>query len=257
MTPLVLVHGFMGGSGQWAPQAPLADGREVIALDLPGYGGNAHLPPIDRIGDFADWMLDALSKRGVARFDLLGHSMGGMIAQEMIARAPARVRRLVLYGTGAAGDLPGRFESFETSRARAAADGAAVTARRIAATWFLGNATAAEYPACAAIAEQSTLPAILAGLNAMQSWSRVASLPDIRVPTLILWGDGDRTYRWAQTQELWQAIPDCQLAVVPGCAHAVHMERPDIFNRLVGGFLDAHETARGAKAPLSAAAARG
>ena len=257
MTPLVLVHGFMGGSDQWRPQAPLAEARHMITPDLPGFGRNAAMPPIDRIADFADWVLDHLTAQGVAEFDLLGHSMGGMIAQEMIARAPGRVRRLVLYGTGAAGDLPGRFETFDTSRARATADGAAATARRIAATWFLDQEAAAEYPACAAVAEASTLPAILAGLTAMKGWSRVASLGDIAVPTLVLWGDGDRTYRWAQTQELWQSIPGSQLAVVPGCAHAVHMERPGIFNSLVSEFLDAAADATPATVPLSAAAARG
>ncbi len=237
MTPLVFVHGFMGGGEQWAEQAPLAKGRELICVDLPGFGKNAQSPPIDRIDGFASWVLDALERDGVRQFDLLGHSMGGMIAQEMTRQAPDRIDRLILYATGAEGVLPGRFEPIETSMERARTDGAQATARRIAATWFLREDAAPRYPACAAIAERCGLAAILAGLEAMRDWSGVDHLPKIAAPTLILWGDCDRTYSWAQIETLWRKIPNSNLAVAPRCAHAVHMEKPDLFNRLIDDFL--------------------
>ncbi|SMX50830.1 2-hydroxy-6-oxononadienedioate/2-hydroxy-6-oxononatrienedioate hydrolase [Maliponia aquimaris] len=227
----------MGGSDQWAPQAPLGEGREVIALDLPGFGRNAHLPPIDRIEGFADWVLETLTAQGVQRFDLLGHSMGGMVVQEMVRQAPDRIARLVLYGTGAVGVLPGRFEPIETSMQRARTDGPQATARRISATWFLHTEAAKAYEGCAMIAERAGLPAILAGLEAMRGWSGADHLADITAPTLIVWGDRDRTYPWSQIERLWRTIPGASLAVMPGCAHACHLERPDLFNLLVGGFL--------------------
>lgn len=237
MKPLVLVHGFMGGSEQWKLQAPLAEGRTLVALDLPGFGLNADLDPIDRIEGFAAWALDELTRRGIDRFDLLGHSMGGMIVQEMVRMAPERVDRLVLYGTGSVGVLPGRFETIETSMQRARQDGAEATARRIAATWFLACERAEAYEVCAAIAQRSRLPAILAGLDAMRNWSGQDALGRIAARTLILWGDGDRTYPWSQIEALWREIPNSNLAVLPGCAHAVHMERPGIFNEIVAEFL--------------------
>jgi len=144
---------------------------------------------------------------------------------------------LILYGTGVTGILPGRFETIETSKARAKTDGAHATARRISATWFLDRADAAEYPRCAEIAEKSSMQAILAGLDAMQEWSGLAFLTSTRSPTLIIWGDRDRTYAWQQTEQLWKSIPNAGLAAVPDCAHAVHLEKPDLFNRLVGDFL--------------------
>ena len=55
----------MGGSDQWALQAPLREGREVIAVDLPGFGRNAHLEPIDSIGGFARWVLGYLEGKSV------------------------------------------------------------------------------------------------------------------------------------------------------------------------------------------------
>lgn len=238
MRPLVFVHGFMGGSAQWTLQAPLGAQRQLICVDLPGFGQNAELPPLSRIEGFATWVLNELEVQGIERFDLLGHSMGGMIVQEMVRLAPDRVDRLILYGTGAKGVLPGRFETIETSMARAQADGAEATARRISATWFLEETGAPGFPACADIAAQSKLDAILAGLAAMRDWTGEDALPNIASKTLILWGDQDRTYAWPQIEKLWRTIPDTQLAVVPQAAHAVHAERADLFNLIVSGFLE-------------------
>ncbi len=238
MTSLVLVHGFMGGSDQWAEQqAALVDRFHIVSVDLPGFGRNNEADAPDRIRDYADVVLDSLTRCGVDRFHLVGHSMGGMIVQEMVAAAPQRIDRLVLYGTGATGVLPGRFETIAESKRRALADGAQATARRISATWFLHGEAAPGYEACADIAEHASLQAICAGLDAMEAWSGVENLPGISSPTLVLWGDGDRTYAWAQTEQLWQTIPGARLAVVPDCAHAVHLEKPDIFNALIADFL--------------------
>ncbi len=237
MTPLVLVHGFMGGSDQWPAQSALAKERQIIAIDLPGFGKLAHLDPIDRIEDFAAWVLAKTKEEGVERFDLLGHSMGGMIVQDMARQAPDRIRKLILYGTGPVGILPGRFEPIETSMERARQDGAEATARRISATWFLEQETAEAYPDCADIAAKSSLPAILAGLEAMREWSGEAHLSNIASDTLVIWGDQDRTYAWPQIERLWKTIPDAGLAVLPDCAHAVHLERPTLFNLLVDEFL--------------------
>lgn len=252
MIPLVLIHGFMGGSAQWAPQHELSKTYNLIALDLPGFGANNHLPVISKIDAFAEWALGELRARNVHRYHLLGHSMGGMIAQEIARRDHERIQSLVLYGTGPSGILPGRFESIETSKARAKQDGAKITARRIAATWFLARENASEgvsegvsaYEDCAAIAEMSSIGAINAGLDAMQSWSGLDHLPQIKPSTLVLCGDGDRTYSWEQTELLWTRIARARLAVIPNCAHAVHLEKPALFNALVLDFLSGIDTRR-------------
>ena len=239
MTPLVFVHGFMGGSRQWQAQArALATRFDVICVDLPGFGENAQLEALDSIADFAKWVLNVLSARGIERFHLIGHSMGGMVVQEMVATAPERIEQLVLYGTGATGVLPGRFETIGTSKRRAVADGSQATARRIAATWFLMREKAAAYDDCAAIAEQCSLQAILAGLDAMQGWSGAERLLEIQVRTLVVWGDRDRTYTWSQTQQLWRSISGASLAVIPHSAHAAHLEKPGLFNTIIEDFLE-------------------
>ncbi|MFT4782348.1 MAG: 2-hydroxy-6-oxonona-2,4-dienedioate hydrolase [Paracoccaceae bacterium] len=237
MTPVVFVHGLMGGSAQWQGQVQALAEFDIIALDLPGFGKNAHMDAVAGIPEFADWALEELTKRGIHKFHLVGHSMGGMIAQEMVARAPVRIDRLVLYGTGASGVLPGRFETIATSKSRASAEGPMATARRIAATWFLEREHAAAYEACAAIAGLCRVDAILAGLDAMNGWSGTDDLARIDVKSLIVWGDHDRTYPWSQTAQLWQSVKGAHLAVIPGCAHASHLEKQDLFNAILKGFL--------------------
>lgn len=237
MIPVVFVHGFMGGSGQWDAQKGALGSLEIRTIDLPGFGKNAHLPALDSIEGNADWVLEELTAQKTPRFYLVGHSMGGMIAQEMVAKAPERIERLVLYGTGAQGVLPGRFESIQTSKERAIADGARATARRIAATWFLACENADAYEKCAQIAERSSTQAILAGLEAMSLWSGSEHLSTFAISTLVIWGDNDRTYPWSQTEQLWQSISKSHLAVIPFCAHVPHLEQTYLYNRVLSEFL--------------------
>ncbi len=238
MIPLVMVHGFMGGSAQWDGQASaLADTCDVITLDLPGFGQNAALPVIDAIGSFANWVIGELDNRGVERFNLLGHSMGGMIAQDVAHRIPDRIENLILYATGSEGVIPGRFETIAESKKRANADGSVSTARRIAASWFLHGENAEAYEGCAEIAAQASLGAILAGLDAMEGWTGKARLAELEPATLIIWGDMDRTYNWQQTETLWRSIPNTNLCVFPNCAHAIHLENPTGFDSALKSFL--------------------
>ena len=238
MKDLVLVHGYLGGSPQWANQAQVFSQHfNVITPDLPGFGLNNDMEAPQTIGGFATYVLDELERLGIDNFHLLGHSMGGMIVQEMVAIAPERVDHLVLYGTGPVGLMPGRFETIDESRRKLTEEGVRATGRRIAATWFLQRENANQYGFCAHLAVMASLQAAQAGLTAMEAWSGVAALSRIETPTLVLWGDGDRAYQWSQPEKLWKEIAAAQLAVIPGCSHAVHLEKPHLFNSVLADFL--------------------
>lgn len=79
----------------------------------------------------------------------------------------------------------------------------------------------------------------LAGLTAMETWDGRAALPAITQKTLVIWGDRDQSYRWPQPQALWQGVKNSSLCVLPGCAHAMHLEQPEIFNQIIARFLTA------------------
>ena len=236
--PLVLVHGYLGGSGMWRREVErFSDRFDVVAPDLAGYGARAAEASPDTIAGHARDVIAGLDRLGIGRFHLLGHSMGGMIAQEIAALVPDRIDRLVLYGTGPRGVLPDRFEPIETSRRRLRADGVPATARRIAATWFVDGENAAAFLVCLALGKLVSAPTALAGLDAMEGWDGRPGLVRIAAPTLVLWGDRDRSYAWPQPEALWRGIAGASLAVVPGCAHNVHQEKPALFEAIVADFL--------------------
>jgi 2-hydroxy-6-oxonona-2,4-dienedioate hydrolase len=237
-TPLVLVHGYLGGSSQWDAQLPLLSPHfEVVTLDLAGYGMANHLAaPID-LADHARNVLATLDHMGIERFHLLGHSMGGMVVQEITRQAPHRVNKLVLYATGPLGCLPGRFETMARSRERLRDDGVVRTARRICATWLLDCEASPAFEALAALATQASEQAASAGLSAMEAWDGRQHLGRIEQATLVIWGERDRSYGWSQIEMLWRCIPRASLAVVPACAHALHLERSALFCTLLVEFL--------------------
>lgn len=96
------------GSALWKEQLQAFSAtQDVICPDLAGLGDSAALTVPDTIEGHARSVLGLLDGLEIAGLDLLGHSMGGMIAQEMTRLAPPRVGNLILYGTGAQGVLPG------------------------------------------------------------------------------------------------------------------------------------------------------
>lgn len=245
--PLVLVHGFLGGSAQWAAQLAFF-GRhfDVIAPDLAGYGDAAHLQAPARIEAHAGAVLATLDRLGIERFHLMGHSMGGMVVQQIVHQAPARVHKLVLYATAAQGSIPGRFETMARSRERLAEEGVERMARRTCATWLLQREASPAFETLAAIALRASAQAARAGLDAMEAWDGRSRLASIPVPTLVLWGEGDRSYGWPLIEALWRTIPGASLAVLPHCAHALHLERSALFHALMLEFLRPELQAAGA-----------
>jgi pimeloyl-ACP methyl ester carboxylesterase len=235
---LLLVHGYLGGAAQWQNEIErLSDSFDVIAPDLPGYGNAAAAGCIDRIEGFADHLAGLVDELGIKRFCLLGHSMGGMIAQEFASQFSDRVEKLILYGTGPLGLMPDRFEPLDVSRRRLAEDGVACTIRRIGATWFRDGDAAPGFNLVASLGAQTKEAAAQAGLDAMSHWDGRAALVRISMPSLVLWGDGDQSYRWPQVEALWRGLPDSKLAVIPGTAHAAHLEKSTLFQAVVRDFL--------------------
>ncbi|MFK7755177.1 MAG: alpha/beta fold hydrolase [Sedimentitalea sp.] len=235
---LVLLHGYLGGAAMWDAQvAAFRDRFDVIVPELDGFGGRTDLTASASITDSAQRVLDLLGGLGILRFHLVGHSMGGMIAQEMAALAPTRIDRLICYGTGPRGVMPDRFETLDMSRQRLRTEGVRATARRIAATWFAQGEAAEGFDLCAGLGEHVSEASALAGLAAMEGWDGRDGLAGIIQPTLVLWGDLDKSYGWAQPEALWRGISGASLGVLPGCGHNAHLEKPDIFNALLESFL--------------------
>ena len=111
--PLLALHGWLDNAASFARLAPLLPAHRLIALDLPGHGRSAHLPPGPLVHYdlpvYVAAVLAAADALALDRFDLLGHSLGAGIASLLAAAAPDRVRRLVLIeGLGPLPDDPER-----------------------------------------------------------------------------------------------------------------------------------------------------
>ena len=99
--PLVLVHGFLGSSRMWESQIDFfKDYFRVITQDLPGYGKSNQVKSHNSIQSIANLLLNCLEEKKIDKFYLLGHSMGGMVVQEMAKKDGDKISKLVCYSTG-------------------------------------------------------------------------------------------------------------------------------------------------------------
>ena len=237
--PLVLVHGFLGSSDMWEPQINFFKGNfRVIAPALPGFGKSMNANSCDSIKCMAESILNILEKKKIKSFNLMGHSMGGMIVQEIAKLAGEKILKLICYGTGPRGNMPGRFETIDQSRAKLKINGLKDTAYRIAKTWFVEEEKAKYFYLCEEAGKQTSLEATDNGLIAMKNWDGVGNLQNIKNETLIVWGDQDKAYNFNQVETLNNNIPNSDLKIIKGCSHNVHLEQPDKFNKVVDKFLN-------------------
>ena len=236
--PLVLVHGFLGSSKMWKPQIDFFKYHfRVITPDLPGFGRSNKAKSHNSIQSIANLLLDCLEEKKIDKFHLLGHSMGGMIVQEMAKKSGGKISKLVCYSTGPRGEMPGRFETVDQSRENIKKNGLEVTAKNIAQTWFVLGEKAKYFDLCLEAGKQTSIKAADNALIAIKNWNGVENLQDIKNNTLIIWGDKDKSYNLEQAQTLEKKISNSNLMIFKGCAHNVHLEQPDQFNHTIKDFL--------------------
>ena len=237
-TPLVLIHGFLGSTDMWEPQIEhFKEHYRIITPALPGFGKSKKLKSCNSIESMAKTILNSLEAKKIKRFYLLGHSMGGMIAQEIAKLAGDQILKLICYGTGPNGNIPGRFETIDESRDKLKINGLEFTANRIAKTWFIDGNKAKYFYLCESANKQTSVEAVDDGLIAMKNWSGVDNLKNIKNETLIIWGDQDKANNYNQVETLKKNIPNSTLTIINGCSHNAHLEKPGKFNICVSDFL--------------------
>ena len=237
--PLVLVHGFLGSSEMWKPQKEyLSKFFRVISPALPGFGESSKVKSCDSIDAMAKTVLDLLNKKNINKFNLMGHSMGGMIVQEMTKISGEKINKLICYATGSIGDIPGRFEPIDVSREKLKKDGLEETAYRISKKWFVEGDKAKYFYLCDNANKATSNEAADNALIALKNWRSLENLKNIKNETLIIWGDKDTAYNFEQVDILNKNIPNSKIEVIKGCSHNVHLEIPKKFNEIVKNFLE-------------------
>jgi len=237
--PLVLVHGFLGSSTMWKPQIDfLKNHFRVITPDLPGFGKSKKAKSHNSIQSLSNLILDCLEEKKIRKFHLLGHSMGGMIVQEMTKNKGDKISKLICYSTGPKGEMPGRFETVDASRENLKKNGLKKMARNIVKTWFVKGEDAKYFDVCIEAGKQTSMEAADNSLVAFKNWNGVDALKNIKNKTLIIWGDKDKSYNLSQAKTLEKNISNSSLIIFNGCAHNVHLEKIDEFNRTVLNFIN-------------------
>jgi pimeloyl-ACP methyl ester carboxylesterase len=239
---VVLLHGIGGGAETFAPQLDgLSDAFDVVSWNMPGYGGRPLAGPMTFPG-LADALEELLDVLGAARADIVGHSIGGMVAQELVHTRPQRVRSLVLSGTTAAfGSRDGSFQEQFVRDRLAPLDAGRTMAElaEVAAPNLVGPA--ADPAAVSAIkAAMAAVPAdsYRAAIRCLATFDRREEMPAIAMPTLLIAGEVDRNAPARTMESMSRKIAVARYECLPGTGHLAPLEQPATFNALVRGFLE-------------------
>ena len=236
--PLVLVHGYLGSSEMWSLQRDyLSKFFRVISPALPGFGESSDAQSLDSIDDMAKFVIKIIDEKKIDNFNLLGHSMGGMIVQEIAKLAGDRINKLICFATGSIGEIPGRFEPIDETRKRLKVEGADISFSRVPKKWFVKGDKDKNYYLCSNAVQNVSSETADNALKAMKNWSGIDNLKNIKNKTLIVWGDKDTSYNFDQVDTLNKNIKNSKLEIFKDCAHNVHLEEADKFNKLIKDFI--------------------
>jgi pimeloyl-ACP methyl ester carboxylesterase len=237
---LVLLHGFLCDSRCWRPQLEhLSNDFTVIAWDAPGAGRSTDPPEEFTFADWSRCLAKFLDALGLARVHLVGLSWGGVLAQEFYRMYPERVSRLVLADTYAG--WKGSFATplVEQRSLRCERDS------RLPPADFALRWVPEMFSAAAPSALVDELSSIFTdfhprGFRLMARSLAVSDtrelLPRIQAPTLLLWGEHDTRSPVSIAEELRNALPHAEVAIIARAGHVSNMEQPEAFNAEVRRF---------------------
>lgn len=244
--PLIFLHGIGGDAESWRPQLDgFAGNYRAIAWDMPGYGDSAPLEEMTfpALIDAVSVLLDRLS---VTRAHLVGHSLGGMIAQAFALAHPERLRSLTLAATSAAfgkraGGKPDAAwrDKFIEQRIGPLDRGASMAELAPKLVQGLIGDDPDPKGLEQAILSMAAVPeaGYRAAIRCLAGFDQEAALAEIRTPTLLIAGEKDPVAPPKVMQRMTEAMPDARFETLEDSGHLVHLERPDAFNRLLAGFL--------------------
>lgn len=214
----------------------------MVAWDAPGCGGSFDPPDDFGLHGYADCLAAFIEALGLGRPHVLGLSFGSGLALELFRRHPGVPASLVLASAyaGWAGSLgPQVAEERRQWGLRAADQPLDEFVRDFGETLFTDSVPAQIVEQTLAVVREFRPAGLRAMANAFADADLRAVLPEIDVPTLLIYGDADKRSPVAIGEELHARIPGSKLVVLPGPGHLVNLEAPERFNEEVRAFLRA------------------
>jgi 3-oxoadipate enol-lactonase len=231
--PLVLfLHGIGGNRHHWREQLPIFATRfRAVAWDARGYGESDDYEGSLKFEDFSADVLRVLNHFKTQKAHLVGLSLGGRIARNFALRYPERVGKLVLANT-----TPG-FDALSPAALKKFVDERRNRTPESIRAMLSPHARAGAYEDLLASFKALRQPSYLKTLEASVSQDRAAPIEKIRVPTLVITSDEDKTYPPSIARDMVRRIPGARLAIISGAGHLSNIEQPRQFNEVVLRFL--------------------
>ena len=230
---VILVHGLGGSLESWRNNLEhLSSMFRVVALDLPGFGFSDK-PDVEYTPWFyADFLPKFLSRLGIRKACLVGHSMGGLVALATSIRHPEIVEKLVLVDAAGLDDW--------TAKVVREAMGEWWNMERLKRFYeeYVGKPDEKILELRLKLYEDEGLRrAYLSALKALEKTISPEEVSKVSAPTLIIWGEGDRLTRPEGGVKLKSTIKGSRLVVFKDVSHTPHADKPEEFNKLVSEFL--------------------
>lgn len=239
---VLMLHGIGGGHLAFAPQVETlaSSGYRAVAWDMPGYGHSAPIEPYTFKG-LAQSCIHLIEALQCGDVTLVGHSMGGMVAQEVMARRPELVNKLVLCGTSPSFGKPdGEWQRDFIAQRTAPLDAGQSMAElaELLVPQMIGPGSLPEGVRLATVC-MSRVPAATyrRALEALVTFDRRAELTRIGVPTLVVAGEHDRNAPPSVVKKMAASIPNATYIEMRGVGHLQNLEAPDDFDGLLLNFL--------------------
>ncbi|NHJ19406.1 MAG: alpha/beta hydrolase [Candidatus Lokiarchaeota archaeon] len=237
-TPLLFIHGWLGSSFEWIYQIAYFKSRNhIILLDLPGYGKSDKPNENYSIDFFSKVIVDFIHQLGYTKAILIGHSLGGLIAQNIAIQNPELVNKLILISTSAISQLS--FNKFLLFWINAIF--------RITYTNFLKGTLKRinsieeenrEFRRQLKYALTIPKPVVLRTFNNMTfKFNKNENIADISQPTLILYGTDDRIITKSELVTLDSLIPNSELHIIENSPHRVMVKSHIKVNKLIHDFV--------------------
>jgi pimeloyl-ACP methyl ester carboxylesterase len=240
--PVIFVAGTMSDHTTWDIIVPQLNGLRSITLDNREIGNSSFARRDYTVRDMAGDVLALMGHLGLERASIVGHSLGGKVAQELALLAPARVDNLVLVCSSAKHDVQSRslMELWISLREEIADDLVFVQTICLCA---MGPKTLAQIPLQDAaemwMSRSKPQPgsAFIRGAEASLASDTLARLGEIQAPTLVIYTDADRIFPQKHGEQLIAGIPGAQGVLMEKCGHAPMAEYPAEFARILQQFL--------------------
>ena len=244
---LVFMHGIGGNRTNWTEQvaAFAGHGFRAVAWDARGYGdSDDYEGPLD-FSDFSHDLARLLDDYGVEKAHLCGLSMGGRIAQDFHALYPDRIATLSLVATfaGQSNFSPAGRERFVALRLKPLAEEGKEPkdiAPVVAATLRGPDATEEQHARLVASMAALHKESYMKTVRATATFERTAELEAIRVPTLLIYGEGDSLTTPEIGRRMHERIAGSEFVVIPRAGHLINIEKPAEFEAALLPFLDRH-----------------